>query len=64
MARTYDHPEVGLLTLPGSSLLFSQTKTQDVGPAPLLGQHTDAVLRGAGYDDAELADLRARKVIR
>jgi crotonobetainyl-CoA:carnitine CoA-transferase CaiB-like acyl-CoA transferase len=64
MARTYDHPEVGHLTLPGSSLLFSQTRTQDVGPAPTLGQHTDAILRGAGYDDAKLADLRARKVIR
>jgi crotonobetainyl-CoA:carnitine CoA-transferase CaiB-like acyl-CoA transferase len=64
MARTYDHPEVGTLTLPGSSLLFAQTPTQDVGPAPTLGQHTDAVLRGAGYDDAALADLRARKVIR
>jgi formyl-CoA transferase len=64
MARTYDHPEVGRLTLPGSSLLFAQTPTQDVGPAPTLGQHTDAVLRGAGYDDAQLADLRARKVVR
>ena len=64
MARTYAHPEVGTLTLPGSSLLFAQTPTQDVGPAPTLGQHTDAVLRGAGYDDAALADLRARQVIR
>jgi crotonobetainyl-CoA:carnitine CoA-transferase CaiB-like acyl-CoA transferase len=64
MARTYDHPEVGTLTLPGSSLLFAQTPTQDVGPAPTLGQHTDPVLRGAGYDDAALADLRARQVIR
>ena len=64
MARTYAHPEVGTLTLPGSSLLFAQTPTQDVGPAPTLGQHTDPVLRGAGYDDAALADLRARRVIR
>lgn len=64
MARTYAHPEVGTLTLPGSSLLFAQTPTQDVGSAPTLGQHTDAVLRGAGYDDAALADLRARQVIR
>jgi crotonobetainyl-CoA:carnitine CoA-transferase CaiB-like acyl-CoA transferase len=64
MARTYEHPEVGALTLPGSSLLFAQTPTQDVGPAPTLGQHTDAVLRGAGYGATELADLRARKVIR
>jgi len=64
MARTYEHPEVGTLTLPASPLLFAQTKTQDVGPAPTLGQHTNEVLRCAGYDDRELADLRNRKVIR
>ena len=64
MARTYDHPEVGRLTLPGSSLLFARTPTRDVGPAPTLGQHTDVVLRDAGYDDGTLADLRMRKVIR
>jgi formyl-CoA transferase len=64
MARTYPHPELGTLTLPGSSLLFTQTPTQDVGPAPTLGQHTDEVLRAAGYDAASLAALRERKVIR
>ena len=63
MARTYEHPEVGTLTLPASSLLFSQTRTQDVGPAPTLGQHTEEVLRATGYDDAALANLRSRKVI-
>ncbi|SOZ52719.1 putative caiB/baiF CoA-transferase family protein [Cupriavidus taiwanensis] len=31
--------------------------------APALGEHTDAVLRQAGFDDAAIADLRARKVI-
>jgi crotonobetainyl-CoA:carnitine CoA-transferase CaiB-like acyl-CoA transferase len=54
---------VGTLTLPASSLLFSQTRTQDVGPAPTLGQHTEEVLRATGYDDAALANLRSRKVI-
>ncbi|GLC95949.1 CoA transferase [Cupriavidus sp. TA19] len=31
--------------------------------APALGEHTDAVLKQAGFDDAAIADLRARKVI-
>ncbi|WP_454710918.1 CaiB/BaiF CoA transferase family protein [Cupriavidus nantongensis] len=31
--------------------------------APTLGEHTDAVLRQAGFDDAAIADLRARKVV-
>jgi len=64
MAREYDHAEVGRLTLPGSSLLFSATPTRDVGPSPTLGQHTDDVLRAAGYTDAAVADLRARKIVR
>ena len=45
-------------------MLFARTPTRDVGPAPTLGQHTDVVLRDAGYDDGTLADLRMRKVIR
>ena len=33
-------------------------------PAPLFDQHTDEVLAElAGYDDARLAELRAREVI-
>ena len=32
-------------------------------PAPLLGEHTEAVLRGLGLDDAELAELREAGVI-
>jgi crotonobetainyl-CoA:carnitine CoA-transferase CaiB-like acyl-CoA transferase len=63
LAREYEHPEVGRLTLPGSPLLFSATPTRDVGPAPTLGQHTDEILRAAGYDAAAIADLRARRVI-
>ncbi|MDQ0139326.1 CaiB/BaiF CoA transferase family protein [Cupriavidus necator] len=31
--------------------------------APALGEHTDAVLKQAGFDDAAIADLRARKVV-
>jgi len=33
------------------------------GTGPTLGQHTDAVLRELGYDEARIADLRAKGVI-
>jgi formyl-CoA transferase len=32
-------------------------------PAPLLGQHTDEVLRELGYDDERIAQLREARVI-
>jgi crotonobetainyl-CoA:carnitine CoA-transferase CaiB-like acyl-CoA transferase len=31
--------------------------------APLLGEHTDEILREIGYDPDQIADLRAREVI-
>jgi crotonobetainyl-CoA:carnitine CoA-transferase CaiB-like acyl-CoA transferase len=64
MVHEYDHPEVGRLRLMGQPLLFSDTPTRDPGPPPTLGQHTDQVLREAGYDAAAIAQLREKKVIR
>jgi crotonobetainyl-CoA:carnitine CoA-transferase CaiB-like acyl-CoA transferase len=32
-------------------------------PPPALGEHTGALLRGLGYSDAEIAELRAANVI-
>ncbi|HEV8639678.1 MAG TPA: CoA transferase [Methylomirabilota bacterium] len=64
MLHLYDHPEVGRLRLMGQPLVFSQTRSNDPGPPPTLGQHTDQVLREVGYDGAAIADLRARGVIK
>jgi len=64
MVHEYDHPEVGRLRLMGQPLVFSDTPTRDPGPPPTLGQHTDQVLREAGYDAATIAALRQKKVIR
>ncbi len=63
MIREYDHPELGRLRLMGMPLVFSGSPTRDPGRPPTLGEHTIAVLRELGYDEARIADLRQRRVI-
>jgi crotonobetainyl-CoA:carnitine CoA-transferase CaiB-like acyl-CoA transferase len=41
---------------------FSRSGTQAKGGC-LAGEHTTAILREIGYDDAAIADLRTREVI-
>ena len=59
-----DHPTLGRLRTLGSPLKMSRTPPQPGRPAPLLGQHTDDVLREAGYAPADVAGLRAAGVVR
>jgi formyl-CoA transferase len=58
MVREVDHPTLGRLRTLGSPLKMSATPPDPVRRAPLLGEHTDEVLRRAGYGDEELAALR------
>ncbi|TAJ83753.1 CaiB/BaiF CoA-transferase family protein [Reyranella sp.] len=56
------HPKHGRLKVHGTPWQFSETPAKP-GIAPELGEHNDAVLGELGYSAAELADLRARKII-
>ncbi|MET0683510.1 MAG: CaiB/BaiF CoA-transferase family protein [Casimicrobiaceae bacterium] len=51
------------LKVPGVVPKLSATPGDFDGGGPALGEHTDAVLRGLGYDAEAIADLRARRVI-
>lgn len=45
--------------VPGMPIKLSATDSPETEPAPLLGEHTDEVLREfAGYDDEKIASLR------
>jgi crotonobetainyl-CoA:carnitine CoA-transferase CaiB-like acyl-CoA transferase len=57
-----DH-EGGSLVMVNSPVDFSLTPSGPRVAAPALGQHTDAVLRGIGRDDASIAALREDGIV-
>ena len=59
-----DHPVAGRLPMVASPMRFSATPLEHRVAPPVLGQHTDEVLRGLlGKSDADLAQLRADGII-
>lgn len=57
------HPVAGPLLAMRPTTRFARTPAELALPAPVLGQHTDAVLREAGFSPDELATLRAAGAI-
>jgi crotonobetainyl-CoA:carnitine CoA-transferase CaiB-like acyl-CoA transferase len=42
---------------------FSASKIEYKLAPPMVGQHTEEVLKGLGYDDAKIKTLREKKVV-
>lgn len=57
------HPLAGSVRLVASPMKFSATPIQYRRPPPLLGEHTDELLREFGFDAADIAALRDAKAI-
>jgi len=63
LVKTVDHPLAGAMSVVGNPLNFSETPVEYKRAPPLLGQHTDEILREVlGMDPPEIAQLAAQKV--
>jgi crotonobetainyl-CoA:carnitine CoA-transferase CaiB-like acyl-CoA transferase len=59
MVHTWPHPLRGAVNLVASPIKMSGTPVRTERPPPLLGQHTQEVLREVlGWDDARIAAAR------
>jgi crotonobetainyl-CoA:carnitine CoA-transferase CaiB-like acyl-CoA transferase len=58
MAVEVDHPALGRMRTLGTPIKMSATPLDPRRRAPMLGEHTEEVLRAAGFDDAALRNLR------
>ena len=60
------HPEVGTFTLMGAPWkLAAGNGTPDFAPnrAPLLGEHTEAIMQELGFNGAQIEHLRKSEVL-
>ncbi len=58
-----EHPVAGKMHIPGVPIKMSATPGSVDTPAPLLGQHTDEILKEFGLSPAEIEELRVKKAI-
>ena len=64
VAWPMQHPELGDVALVGPPMRFSaHPRAAAPRPAPHQGDQTDAILRGLGYSDARIAQLRSACVV-
>jgi crotonobetainyl-CoA:carnitine CoA-transferase CaiB-like acyl-CoA transferase len=58
-----EHPKMGKMKLVGNAVSMSRTPPSIDRPPPVLGEHTEEILKSLGYDDTAISSLRAEGVI-
>jgi formyl-CoA transferase len=62
IVQSVEHPRLGRLDLLGTPITLSAGEARIGRPAPERGEHTDALLREAGYSEADIEALRRNAV--
>jgi crotonobetainyl-CoA:carnitine CoA-transferase CaiB-like acyl-CoA transferase len=60
LLEEYDHPQAGRLRQARNAARFAGTPASIRLPAPVLGEHTEAVLGEIGYSGREIDELRSQ----
>ena len=63
LAQAVHSPERGDIELVGQPVIMSRTPSRLRMPPPLMGEHTDEILRELGYAEERIVELRAAEVI-
>jgi formyl-CoA transferase len=63
MAAPVHHKTLGDIAVVNQPVKLSRTPSHIAHPTPEKGEHTGEVLKQYGYDDKEIAGLRARRII-
>lgn len=58
-----EHPKMGKMKLLGNAVDMSRTPPSIDRPPPMLGEHTEEILTGLGFDRAAISDLHAKEAI-
>ena len=64
LIELHEQPGLGTVRQPRPAARFDVTPARIGGPAPRIGQHTDAVLAEVGYSAAEIEAMRASGAVR
>ena len=63
IAQSVEHAALGRLDLVGQAVTLSRTPSRLKTASPEPGEHTDTILRGLGYSDSEIAELREQRIV-
>jgi len=63
MIKEMEHPVIGKMKMIGTPTKFSKTEVEIKTPAPLLGQHSEAILQEIGYSAEKIESLLEKEIV-